>query len=485
MRRLLEECTKVLLDFEKDHPVELVAFGDLDVWPLMRLTFYHALIKDPGLEAKKEGKNAGRKVPLGKIASELDAFVAQAAETISSGSEVYFVQSTKIIQGRGGGPYHRFFDSLIELSDSRDSARFLYWDDGHSNVAIESLRSPSISYQDLGRLVRRWARSDDPIIESLCLNETAVRLVEEWNGTIPDSAISIESFQWDCLLLYKLAEVFEKVLAQNCSAVFATCFYSIPVFALSAACRHLGIPLIELQHGQQGDWHPMYTHWAANAVSRPAILPTHFWMWGRDYAARLQKWWPEGEFEIRCGGNPWLTLRSEEISGRILGPESKTKKVVLVSMQFLEIDKIVMDCAKNRDDIEWWFRLHPRMSDKIDAVSDTCRRELGPDAAWKVEEPTKADFYLLLQSVDVHLTGWSTTAYEAACFGKPTVLTHPNGKAAMAKDIESGLFGYAATAEELSQEIDSAAVPEDVVSRFFEPKESLLAEFESFRTIAT
>ena len=209
MRRLLEECTRILQDFEESHEVESAAFGDIDIWPLMRLTFYHALTNDqePGVE--KEENKTRRKIPVGNVAQELDEWIAKTEETLGSRREIYFVQSTKVIQGRNGGPYHRFFDSLIELSESRDSAGFLFWNDGRSVVEMGSLRSPSVSYQELGRLARRWARSDDPKIESLKLNDVAVRLIEEWNRAFPNNTISIELFRWDCLLLQILEEAFK------------------------------------------------------------------------------------------------------------------------------------------------------------------------------------------------------------------------------------------------------------------------------------
>ena len=57
--------------------------------------------------------------------------------------------------------------------------------------------------------------------------------------------------------------------------------------------------------------------------------------------------------------------------------------------------------------------------------------------------------YLLLKHVDLHLTGYSTVAFEAALFQVPTIFFHKNAKDGFQGLFDKKLFFYAENYEDM------------------------------------
>ncbi|MEO0447085.1 MAG: hypothetical protein AAF191_13510 [Verrucomicrobiota bacterium] len=230
------------------------------------------------------------------------------------------------------------------------------------------------------------------------------------------------------------------------------------MMALSAACRSLGIPCIELQHGQQGDWHSMYTHWTKCPPDGYDVIPSCFWMWGEEGMKRLNGWVAGPNRRAIVGGNPWLAYQVHQQSGG--GEEVVRKrsvagegKVILISLQYTELPDFVWECINQRSKDHWLLRLHPRFKEDLAPFREACEaRNTGTN--WEIERPSSADFYEIVQEADLHLTGWSTTAFEAIHFGVPTIVMHPNGRDAMGATIRDGVFGYAESLEELNRWVE-------------------------------
>ncbi len=247
-------------------------------------------------------------------------------------------------------------------------------------------------------------------------------------------------------------KVFKSILCKyRPKIIFIACYYHDVAFALILACNDLGIKTIEFQHGQQGDYHYMYTHWSKLPKTGYDLLPEYFWMWGEKSAERIRKW-ADGtsRHRVLVGGNPWLSYcvnesavhddwkidmeQLEELSG-------KYSRKVLVSLQPIPdyFPGYLVEAIKKSKDIFWLIRLHPKMLDKKEAIGNL----LGNSAAYDIEKSTSIPLYTLFKSVDVNITFWSTVAYEALAFGVLSVIVHPNGREAMKEYIEKGIFLYA------------------------------------------
>ena len=163
---------------------------------------------------------------------------------------------------------------------------------------------------------------------------------------------------------------------------------------------------------------------------------------------------------VFVGGNPWLAWRVEQSKERDVQimetskGEKSERLTILISLQFSELPDFVWETIAKRSDERWLLRMHPRFLSEQAAFIEECARRL-PKANWEVERSSRDDFYEVMSEADIHVTGWSTTAYEALAFGVPTILIHPNGLDAMGESVERGVFGYADDAESFARHLDS------------------------------
>ncbi|GEM_PF-2330203 len=497
----IREITEILFQFEETNPVSRARYQGVAVWPLLRLQFLLALSREgeasadkgiaatgvsDALKAAPESRRDERK----KIRKErhIHEWIEANSERGIEGDALYFLQSSKVLEDEEGRPFHRFFDSLIELTGTRESSRFLYWDDSRAAYDPGELGSPVINFDPVLGKLRGLARDSVRAGSAVSDFGPVMDLCRKWNLEHPSCAVDEHRLHEECETTIKLAEVLVEVLEVRPRVVFLTCFYCVPAFALALACRRLKIPCVEMQHGQQGDWHSMYTHWSSDWIEGADddihIVPSHFWAWSETARKRMAKWWSPAITELIVGGNPWLIYRTRTVNRAKFKPavsaNSHRRRICLISMQYSTLPSFLWETILQRGDIRWWFRMHPRFLDEKDEFVRQCCERLGDSVDWEVEAPTATDLYEIFSKVDIHLTGWSTTAHEALFFQVPTILTHENGRDAMGSYIEDGVFAYADTSETLSARLDEFPLASKSISELVVGEDTLREKFGNF-----
>lgn len=489
----VRERTEILFRFEETKPVSEARYRGIGIWPLLRLRFLQALAREEEPRGEETvisestetvedtAQSSGREEhKRNRMERQVRKWIEVGSGVLNGGEVFYLIQSSKVVVDEKDQAFHRLFDSLIELTGTRPRSRFLYWNDSEAAIEPEKFKSPAIHFTPLFGKVRRMSRLSGREGADVSSRSALMALVDCWNGENPGAAVDADRLLQDCETLIGLVGVFQKLLEVRPRAVFLTCFYSLPAFALAHACRLLKIPCIEMQHGQQGDWHSMYTHRFEAGALAPDLLPSDFWAWGKNSQERMQKWWSPQVTAVHLGGNPWITYRADprrQVTNE-QKRDSDKKKVCLISMQSPAFDEFVVETIKRRSDIAWWIRLHPRNFRDRELLRARCKKDFGDDVAWELDRASSADLYDLFGEVDLHLTGWSTTAHEAIHFGVPTILIHPNGKSAMGEAIAAGVFGYAEDAVKLSQLIDAPPFRCDVEPLMRSDGEELRAVFD-------
>lgn len=220
---------------------------------------------------------------------------------------------------------------------------------------------------------------------------------------------------------------------------FVVSFYGVEGMAFVLACRACGIPVVDIQHGVQGDLHPAYAAWPAPAKGGThALLPDHFWVWSsweRDVIAR----WADGTGHAAViGGNPWLDVWQDGSpwcdagaalnAARALRLRADRRQVVLVTLQYglgasEQLEPLAALLREAGDRFAFWVRLHPLMLDRREAI----RALLASAGRCELDAPTDLPLPALLPCVDVHLTHSSSVVIEAAQFGVRSVLTSAYG----------------------------------------------------------
>ena len=107
-------------------------------------------------------------------------------------------------------------------------------------------------------------------------------------------------------------------------AIFLGCYYTTSGFALSYISNVLKIPSIEIQHGQQGMYHPMYSNFKNMPKKGYQIMPKYFGMWNKKSEKVINKWAKYSDFHsAKVIGNPWFEVVNKNILNLILTLKNK------------------------------------------------------------------------------------------------------------------------------------------------------------------
>ena len=268
--------------------------------------------------------------------------------------------------------------------------------------------------------------------------------------------------------IQRLSPPIEKRLrAWKVRGIFLGGYYHDIGFATCFAARRMGIPVMEVQHGQQGPYHPMYTHWSNIPASGYEWLPSHFWTWGEPSRTVIDESMGAcPAHQVITGGNPWLAYRTATtaLAPSVWSIATDDRIPVLIALQPIEdpLPAHLVEAMAKGADVHWIVRPHPAMRKALPEMR--AQLEHAGIAHFELESIMDSDLYELLTRVEVNITCWSSVAYEALCFNVPSVIIHPNGRDIMQAYIEAGFFGYAATDDDLLHLIRTRSfqpVPED------------------------
>jgi hypothetical protein len=266
--------------------------------------------------------------------------------------------------------------------------------------------------------------------------------------------------------IYFLSKKLEKVLYKyNPKAVFLGVFYSPNSMAISLACHRLGIQVVEYQHGAPNKTHPMYSHWENIPHQGYELIPDIFWTWGKSSQKVVQAWMKyTKKHKAIIGGNLWMgfyrknapTLNREDTAVIY----NKDKVNILVSLQGDQFfPYYLLESIKDSvNSIDWHFRDHPTL-----LISDGLKEKLSSFSNTEIEYSSRAPLYNLFGMIDIHITSFSTVAFEAQSFNIPTIFTHVNAKNGYRSLLSKNGLYYAASSAELNLLIDKLLQSTDTI----------------------
>jgi hypothetical protein len=438
---------KKINSLEKSIKISEINYFDFNPWPYIRLKVLHKYTRGggtPEIEPKKSLTS--------KFKQFYKTFMRYRKNPVKN-------QGIDIV----------YFTRTSESKDIIDQHRFNRYAD-----SFESFFSTDYKIKTLEISDEDWVGEKEPInkdITSLDLIIIATRIKIKFLiffgfvQKMPFASVNQEieknfGFQVDMdselMFLDLLSQEFVKVLKfYQPKLVFLTVFYRLEAMAMSLACQRLGIKVVEYQHGAQNDYHSMYTHWQNIPAQGYELIPDLFWMWGNIPKERIDNWAKNSiKHKVVVGGNLWMTYLSEkehEVSG-IKEFYNQSQTHILISLQGDQFFPrfLIETIAASSNDIIWHFRDHPRLS-----ISRQLRESIAHYENVEIDFSSQAPLYELLKVSDIHLTGYSTVAFEAQNFHVPTVFTHINALNGYAQLInKNGLF-YAEDSIELMSRIES------------------------------
>ena len=211
-------------------------------------------------------------------------------------------------------------------------------------------------------------------------------------------------------------------------------YYSLDSMAITLGARYCNIPVYHLQHGSQSEDHPAFGLWSNIPKEGYDLLPEVFLCWNKDSINIL-----DNSFKLNknhsavLNGYKWVEAwLNEEMPYDFnqLKSLSENNLNVLLTLQpsINGIQDFIEDCIeKSADNVKWWIRIHPRQDNKytINEIKDKFKDNLSKNI--EINIATSSPLPALLSITDIHITGFSSSIFEASYFGVPTVITHKMG----------------------------------------------------------
>lgn len=291
---------------------------------------------------------------------------------------------------------------------------------GYSNV----LEFPT----DFFKYLRRY-------IPSITFTEHGVKEIIDWELNVKEYYLS---------LLKRLKP----------KAIFVSSFhYNAP---LISAARELGVKSVDIQHGIQVGYNPLYNNWSEMPRKGYSSLPDYFYVWGKKEADNINKIFDSSSHRTKIIGNPWFRYLQERESqyseqlGSILN-NNKLKILLLLQSQ-TEIPEIFKQCIESSpNDVVWLIRHHPK-GHKF-KVSDFTNNLSKVYMSYELDN---LPIINILKKIDVTFSEGSTVAIEGDALGVLACIVSETGYDNYKNEIDEGLFYFIKEPHDFLIFLDSA-----------------------------
>lgn len=447
-----KSALEAIVNIEREVDVNAIQIHSTQVWPLIRMSLWYQMMNQEENHIHLDGKeHSYRYTPTSQTLSAITQR-AQAGST----DLILFSSSAYYTDKAGDAFYNRHVDPFSDLFGKIFSIQNMELNDAKSHVT-HPRKHPSLilSFTEERKEILNRKTS---IPEFAALREAILNLV----GFDMDIRLVMENLR----RLRAYRAFFSQILTQlNPRAVGIICYYHLPAMGLTWACRTRGVPCLEIQHGKQGKYHGMYTHWTVSPPEGYELVPTHFWTWGEESRENIAKWLPPkcDTPRVEVLGSPWLSLwlegpGCEPARGTLdrLTARITDRQVILFSMQPLKenpLPPFLLEAIRHSPSSWLWFmRLHPRDVDQVDRWADFFFKNSMENVEWHLAN--ELPLFTLLKNSRHHVTCFSSVAFEALSFGRSTTIIHPSGKLLYDKYLHNGYFRYADNAQNIIRSVN-------------------------------
>jgi len=239
-------------------------------------------------------------------------------------------------------------------------------------------------------------------------------------------------------------------------AVFILCYYSTYGFALVSSCKKLSIPVIDIQHGVQGDLHYAYGSYKRVPKNGFNLHPDIFYVWSDEEKSSLLKW-IKGNTKVFVGGNNFLEMWKDDGNEIVQYYTNMLKEKYLIS-KYSKVILYTVDPQNNRDkeiikaiqnspsDWFWFVRVHPK---RVGMLEYTRKRIGDTKCGFAIDNIHLLPLYSFFKVCDVHITERSSTIIEAANFGIKSIVTSKYTLERFEKYVDSGMAVYGSSWKEV------------------------------------
>ena len=275
--------------------------------------------------------------------------------------------------------------------------------------------------------------------------------------------ISNELFKENIDYEFHLREYYKDVLSKiKPKIIFLYAFhYNAP---LISAADDLGILTVDIQHGLQVGWNPLYTNYDEMPEDGYPEIPDYFAVWGEKEFENIQRAFPSEKHQPIYMGAPWLEKIKKIPSSisndilKILRNDSYKHKILIVMQNQKHIPQIYKDIInKTKDeDILWVIRHHPKCEPFLATDFSVINNNILLDS-----EIDSVLFSELFKYINITISEGSALAVEASYFGIVNIVTSKMGVENYQKEVDEGIFYYLESAENFENILEKIDNRED------------------------
>jgi len=230
------------------------------------------------------------------------------------------------------------------------------------------------------------------------------------------------------------------------------CFYAYHFNApLISAADELGILTVDLQHGLQVGWGPIYNNHGELPISGYQAYPDIFAVWGEKEYNHISQHYISHKHKAVYMGNPWLQTLStfpdelpEPIVEKLSTPQTK---ILLILQDQITIPLLIKNIiAMSSSDILWVVRHHPSTKKKF------TKKDFGNKKNILINTNIdKIRFNELFKYTDIAISEGSALTIEASYYGVENILIGSSGYANYKDEISKGLFYFIKNTKEFNE----------------------------------
>lgn len=459
-----KQIIELINEAEIKYDVDKWEIEDIKIWPIVRLELFFYL-RDQFTKKNAFVKTSkGSKLSLMfifKILTKLfKLFYAKIVdfkhnEQTSKKADVLILSHSFCRFAEiDGKKYDVFVDPLRDILISNNLSSFvLEYSTGEYRIPRYGLSH----YFDLSKYLfkvqqKLFINPQKMLFDGIDEYEDFIQFVE--GRTKIDIPLKIDFIKNKIFELLKLSNYFEKMIKKlSPSIAFSVCYYNIIGMSLNLACKRLGIPSVDIQHGVQGDFHPAYGRWLKIPSQGYELLSYYFWCWGESEYQANREWSKQvNNFHVpiiignlylnKFKGDSEVSAYFDDIIRSLLHNKDITCNILL-SLQpitgFSDLLQKLIKCSPKT--WFWWIRVHPSMLNNKDDLIQISNN-LGAKYI-DIENASKLPLPSLLRFMNVHITESSSVVIEAEQFGVPSIVINKISKEYYKNQISSGYAVYA------------------------------------------
>lgn len=299
----------------------------------------------------------------------------------------------------------------------------------------------------------------------LAFRDSVIKLEGVPANILPEPAALFDHVNF----IYEAKEMFLPVLRTiNPKAVAVSLYFDTGERTMSLiwACKELGIPTFELQHGLIGAQHWAFTHWSNIPSGGYDLIPDYFWIWDEATKSVLMnsnlgvgnrhcmKPLLAKNFKIASLIAEHDATRPNARARNLRTIAGSYEKTILFSAQYgLGVTPAILFKAmrKGPKDWLWLIRLHPLARPLVPYWHKLLEQEAIDN--YELELCNSVSLLECLNLADHVVTSFSTTGFEAMALGLSCTVVTNLGYQAYEPYIRSGNILFASTVDRLLSSI--------------------------------